>query len=288
MTAYIVKRWPRFDNYVALFTTKLGKPAQRHFIAILIALIIYDGRKNLAGLNRALYAPCHLSSLQRFIGETTWDESEFEQIRSAQLNRQIKRYLQHHRAEGVNIPAFLCIDDTNNPKSGSHTSFASYQYSHLAGGAIRCYCLVTAVLAIGPYVIPLNFRLYRKKADCLAAGQLELFRTKTELAAQLVEEWPPFEGTDTIVLVDSWYLNDTLLKACQKRHFPLIGGLSANRSIRTIACPSLTGLEQFAPQLPKEAYHWVKVGGQSFNLAGVEAHLKGDWAVKLIVSLRAA
>ncbi len=44
MTTYIVNRWPRFDNFVALFTIKLAKPAQRHFTPLLIAFIIYDGR----------------------------------------------------------------------------------------------------------------------------------------------------------------------------------------------------------------------------------------------------
>ena len=56
MTPFILKRWPRFDNFMALFTTKLGKPAQRHFIALIMAFIIYDGRKNIASLNRALFA----------------------------------------------------------------------------------------------------------------------------------------------------------------------------------------------------------------------------------------
>src|SRR5512140_2866075 len=104
MTTIILKRWPRFGNWLALFEAKLGKPAQRHLSALLIALIIFDGRKNLAGLNRALYAPCHLSSLHRFIGEASWDETEFEQIRLEELNRQIRRYLQHQRVKGLNIP----------------------------------------------------------------------------------------------------------------------------------------------------------------------------------------
>src|SRR5215212_7360830 len=161
MTDYIVNRWPHFSNFLALFTTNLAKPAKRHLAALLIALIIYDGRKNIAGLNRALFAPKHPSSLNRFLSEATWNEEQLEQTRQAELNRRIRRYLDSHQAKAVKVPAMLCIDDTNNPKSGTHRPWASYQYSHLLGGLVRCYCLVTALLVIGPYAVPLSLQLYR-------------------------------------------------------------------------------------------------------------------------------
>jgi SRSO17 transposase len=284
MTPYILKRWPRFDNFVALFTTKLAKPAQRHLVALLIGLIIYDGRKNLAGLNRALFAPCHASSLQRFIGEASWDEHQFEQIRLGELNRRVRRYLQAHRAKGQSVPAFLCIDDTNNPKTGGHTPWASYQYSHLAGGLVRCYCLVTAVLVIGPYAIPLSFQLYRKKADCLKAGRRQLYLSKTALAARLIEQWQVPDGTQPFVLLDSWYVCDDIFEVCAKRHFTLIGGLKANRQLTTTACPKLTSLSEFSPILPKTAYQLVTLEKRSFRVAGVTAQLKGGQSVKIVVS----
>ncbi len=85
MTAYILNRWPHFSNFLALFTANLTKPAQRHLAALLIGLIIYDGRKNIAGLNRALFAPKHSSSLNRFLSEANWDEEHLEQTRQAEL-----------------------------------------------------------------------------------------------------------------------------------------------------------------------------------------------------------
>jgi SRSO17 transposase len=285
MTAFILKRWPRFDNFVVLFTTKLGKPAQRHFITLLIAFIIYDGRKNIASLNRALFSPCHTSSLWRFIGESDWDEQEFEQTRLNELNRRVRRYLETYRAKGQNVPAFLCIDDTNNPKTGTKTPWASYQYSHLAGRLVRCYCLVTAVLVVGPYAIPLSFQLYRKKGECVKSqsqGQAE-YVAKTELAVRLIKGWQPPEGTQPFVLADSWYVCDELFAICKEHGFTLIGGLKANRLITTIACPKLAALSEYAPQLPKAAFQVVTLGKQTFHLAGVEARLKGGQAVKVVV-----
>lgn len=287
MIPYILNRWPRFDNFVNLFTAKLGKPAQRHFIALIIAFIIYDGRKNIAGLNRGLFAPWHNSSVWRFIGESAWDEQDFEQTRLDELNRRVRRYLETYRAKGQNVPAFLCIDDTNNPKSGLKTPWASYQYSHLAGGLIRCYCLVTAVWVVGPYTIPLSFQLYRKKDECLKAkaqGQHQVeYVAKTELAVRLIKGWQPPEGTQPFVLADSWYVCDELFAICKERSFTLIGGLKANRLISTTARPKLTALSEYAPLLSKAAYQPVTLGKQTFQLAGLEAHLKGGQSVKVVV-----
>lgn len=184
---------------------------------------------------------------------------------------------------GLRVPAFLCIDDTNNPKSGTNTPWASYQYSHLAGGLVRCYCLVTALMVVGPYTMPLSFRLYRKKADCQQAGDGVSYYSKTTLAAQLVEQWQPPEGTQPVVLVDSWYVCDSLFKACELRNFKLIGALKANRQLSTTACPKLTALSEFGPTLHKSAYQLVTLGSHSFREAGVEAQLKAGQRVKVVV-----
>jgi SRSO17 transposase len=287
MTDYIVKRWPRFDNFVTLFTTGLTRPAQRHLIALLIAFIIWEGRKNIAGLNRALFAPVHSSTLARFVSEGSWSAQEFEQIRLAYLNRQVRRYLDSHKAHGQTLNAFLCIDDTNNPKTGNCAEGTAYQYSHLAGGLIRCYCLVTAVVVIGPYVIPLSFQLYRPRPKTELSTpppDHQQYPTKIELAVRLIQEWQPPVGTKPFVLADSWYVCDELFEAVQKRNFTLIGGLKANRLITSPACPTLTALSRYAPTVPSSAYQLVTLGKQRFELAGVAATLKGGRAVKLVIS----
>lgn len=288
MTAYIVNRWPHFSNFLNLFTAKLSKPATRHLTALLIALIIYDGRKNIAGLNRALFAPRHPSSLNRFVSETNWDEKGLEQTRQAELNRRIRHYLSTHQAKGVRIPAFLCIDDTNNPKSGLRTPFATYQYNHLAGGLVRCYCLVTALMVIGPYTVPLALQLYRKKEDCHKEGRLQDYVSKTELAARLILAWQPPTDTQPIVLVDSWYVCDEVIAACDKGHFTLIGAVKANRCIATSANSQLLNLSEYAPQLPASAYQFVTLEKQRVMVAGVRVYLKGGRAVKLVVGRQLA
>ena len=274
MTEYIIKRWSRFGNYLTLFSKGLGEPARKHLLTVIVGLIIWDGAKNVANLNRALFAPTHPSSLWRFIGEAGWDEDQLEQTRLDYLNQHVKTYLAEQCAKGVSVPVFLCIDDTNNPKTGTKTAWASYQYSHSHGGLIRCWCLVTALLVVGPYTIPLTFQLYRKAVDCGAASPKVAYVSKTELACRLVRQWQPPVGTKPFVLVDSWYVCDELMKVCREREFTLIGGLKANRLVKTTCTKKFVGLSEYAPSLPKTAYQFVTLGSQKFELAGVEAEFR--------------
>jgi len=99
-----------------------------------------------------------------------------------------------------------------------------------------------------------------------------------------VQEWQPPEGTQPFVLTDSWYVCEELLEATTQRGFTLIGGVKANRLVTTPACPKLTALSSYAPQLPKSAYQLVTLGKQRFRLAGVVATFKGGRTVKLVVS----
>lgn len=99
MLPFILNRWSRFSNYLALFEGKLGKPATQHFRHFLVALILYLGTKNITGLNRAAFNRCHLSSFDRFLTEGSWKIEEFDQIRQADLNRHIRRFLDKYTAK---------------------------------------------------------------------------------------------------------------------------------------------------------------------------------------------
>lgn len=274
MTDLILNRLPRLGKYLTLFDQKLGRPARQHFIHLILAFLIYDGPKNLAGLNRASFNRRHLSSADRFLTEVAWPEEQWEQLRFADLSRRAKRFLQHQQAKAQKVPIFLCLDDTNNPKSGNQTSGVSLQYSHLQGRLVLSYCLVTAVLVVGPWVIPYDFKLYRRKAECERRGNLEQFRDKLSLAAELIAQWQPFEQTEPIVVVDSWYSGPAVLSACAKRNFTLICGLPSNRCIKAATNGAWRQLKEYAASLSASAYHSVTVGAQRWHLAQLISPLK--------------
>ena len=298
MLLYILKRWSRFGNYLALFETGLNQAATRHFRHFLVAFILYVGTKNITGLNRSTFNRCHLSSFDRFITEGSWEARDFERIRLDYLNRKLRRFLDTRQAKGQLVPAFLCIDDTNNPKVGHKADWVSRQYSHLAGGNILCWCMVTGIMVVGDYTIPFSFRLYRRKEDCIAKGQPQLYRSKLELAIQLIEEWQPPQGTKPLVLVANWYLSQSLLEVCERRGFSLIAGIKSNRTISLLdedkqradtnqnqsQSQKKLSLKELGTNLAASAYQPVTLGKQRWLMASRTVALKGGYRVKLVIS----
>ena len=285
MLENIIARWPRFGNYLSLYLPLLSKTGQLHFIRLLIGFISYDGAKNLTGLNHATYDQRHLSSVCRFIGESAWDEEEFEQLRYVDLNRRVRRYIESERAHGREPRLYLCIDDTNNPKRGEKAAGVSYQYSHLAGGLILCQCLVTAIIVIGDFAIPIEYKLYRRQSECEDKKQAGEFISKTDLAKMLVEKFqPPTEDVIVYVVVDSWYTNEKLITTCQQRKFIFVGGLMSNRAIMLNGEQTYQKVSEYAAKLSAKDYHSVTVGNQRWRVRGERVHLKGGLVGKVVFS----
>jgi hypothetical protein len=275
---------PRFDKYLARFDGFFGHPARQPFLHLVLALLIYDGAKNLTGLNRATFNRRHLSCLDRFVTEVRWDENQVEQTRFEDLCGRARKWLSKQQAKGVRVPVFVCIDDTSNPKTSDGASGVSPQYNHLHRRIELSYCLVTAVLVVGCWVIPYQFQLYRRQAECIGRGQAGQLRDKLSLAADLIRGWQPFEQTAPIVVVDSWYTGPQVLQACQARGFTLIGGLNARRGLRLNQSKELVQVKHYQASLPNSAYHFVTVNGRKWQLASGVAELKGGWSGRVVLA----
>ena len=80
---------------------------------------------------------------------------------------------------------------------------------------------------------PLQAHLYRQRSVCEAEGGP--FQSKVDLAVDEIEQFEPVPGTQTHVLIDSWFHCKRVRRAAQKRGFAVSGGLKSNRVMRLIA-----------------------------------------------------
>ena len=77
--------------------------------------------------------------------------------------------------------------------------------------------------------VPVGVRLYLKKEYCREKGIA--FRSKNQLAAELIRNFTPPRILHVTVLFDSWYLNATLVEVCQQKGYPYISQSKSNRTI---------------------------------------------------------
>ena len=79
------------------------------------------------------------------------------------------------------------------------------------------------------YSFTWGFRSYFRETYC--EEHKIPFKSKLDLAVELIQEYPMSNDEQVYVLVDSWYTGRKVIEACHQRGFRFIGGLRPNRNI---------------------------------------------------------
>lgn len=157
-----------------------------------------------------------------FLIQSPWDE---EQVLKHLAMDQLKDLYRPGE------PVFLIIDDSKKAKRGKHVEAVLKVFDPAAKQFITGHQFVTATLYYRGVTIPFAIRLYlnRKSAKTLK----RLFKKLTALAVEILEalQLPDAFKTKVYVLVDSFYFNQTILKAAKAKGFFTIGALKKNRNL---------------------------------------------------------
>src|SRR5690606_34437550 len=104
---------------------------------------------------------------------------------------------------------------------------------------------------------PLVPQMYRNKAVC--EQENVPFQSKIELMETIIAAFEPVAGTQTHVLLDSWYTAKKIWKAAKERDFLITSGLKSNRQLRIDAPASSKGwswlrLDAYAARLSEDDF----------------------------------
>jgi len=166
-----------FDD---LFRTHIQRRRFREYVAGL--LLPRDRNKTLTALVgaepivQAQTAP--VQQVQYFLSEAEWEAE-------AMTSRQIALL----RAEPLTAPhaaGALVIDETGVRKDGTHTAHVGYQYLGTIGKTANGIVAVTSLWADERVYYPLHVRPYTPAARLAGGKQHPAFRTKPQLALELV------------------------------------------------------------------------------------------------------
>ena len=191
----------KLGAFLADVVLAMGRIERKQHAEEYIRGLLMDGeRKSIEPMANRLPGG-DVQALQQFVNQSPWP---FEGVR-ASLARKVEQEF---------VPeAYWLIDEVSFPKQGEHSVGVARQYCGALGKTANCQVAVTLDLGIEESSTPLDWALYlpekwandrvrRKEAGVTEAVT---FRTKPELALDLIDEVKGWGLQGRLVLADSAY-----------------------------------------------------------------------------------
>jgi hypothetical protein len=214
--------------------------------------LITGGKATVRHIASRLVEPADQSSLNRFLTLYEWDE---ERLNGRRLDLLQSSEETRWRREGV-----VAIDDTLLPKRGRKMPGAGKLFDHSSGRYVHAQCLVTSHYADLKRDYPVGFRQYLKHGS-REAGE-HGFKTKMELAVELVEECEEMGVAAENYVFDAWFLSRELAGHVEAHGKGWVSRLKSNRIVHT--GEGGMGIREWAESLPREAFKEVRALGRRY------------------------
>ncbi|PUA34786.1 hypothetical protein C8Z91_33460 [Paenibacillus elgii] len=105
----------------------------------------------------------------------------------------------------------------------------SFQYSHEEGKSVWCHNLVITHVVSDGQSYAFDFRPYYQSEYCEA--RRIPFKSKNDLAVEMIEIFPVNDDERVYFLMDSWYTSEKVVNACNCKGFQVIVTIKTNRLI---------------------------------------------------------
>ena len=190
----------------------LSKPQCRHFLLYLVGLIWlikFHSTREIA----TQFAKSLPDNLQRFLNG------------SPKKRQRLQNANQDHIASLANgsQETLVVIDATTCPREGK--KIQGLGIHHSADGLVKGQCAVTCVLKIGVQCLAWAVSGYQPKAFC-AEGT---FKSKIDLAVEILTSLQDQLRTSVTVLMDSWYTCAPVLNPIIEAGWRFVAALKSNR-----------------------------------------------------------
>lgn len=261
----------RLRQFAAAFDACFSAPQRRHFVTVLLALLLCREPRTLTGLRRQVAGGRSVAALSRFLAAAPWStaavaatwrarfDGQVRQLVAAEHARQRRtRPRRRGRPVATQVVGYLIGDDSTMQKpKARRMEGVGRHYSTTVGKPVVGHSLVQGLYVVAGRRCPLAPQLYRQEAVCRAEGVP--FRSKIALMVETIRSFVPLPGTRTHVLLDSWYGAKAIWRAARARGFLITSGLKANRALRVpdAAAPGRwrwQKLADYAAALPPAAY----------------------------------
>lgn len=273
-------------RYASKFDPLFANAQQRqHFREYVSGLIVAE-QPTVQAINGLFVEHNDQSALNKFLTQAAWDEQALN-TRRVQLEKEALQ-----RAIVSARHGYLVVDDTLAHHVGQQIELIAQLWDHAEHRYSWAHNLVTSFYVNGAHQFPVNFRLwlqFQAKAErhalltqraalaqsptldqqraylqaliCFGTRQ-QAYRTKQQLAAELVSDAVAQALPFTTVLFDSWYLHTPLLDTIAAHHKDWIGGLPKDRLVQWQG--EWLQVQAYLKTIPAQAYRPVQIGLQTY------------------------
>ena len=289
---------PRLGQYLLRYWQCFSKPQYKYFVTILLGLMLCQGSSTLSGVIGQVEGQVTLSGTSRFLSGAPWSAEQVSHtwfsyfssemaplVQAEHARRRAKRPKRRGRPKATVVTGYLIGDDSVMQKvRGKKMGGLGYHYSSTAEKTVKGHCLVQALYVLLGRRCPLAPKMYRTKAVC--EQERVPFQSKVDLMETIITDFEPVCGTQTHVLLDSWYTAKKIWKAARERGFLITSGLKCNRQLCIDDPNSPKGwswqrLDAYAAQLSNEDFTRVEWPSASDPARWVYAHVVSTRVKKL-------
>lgn len=218
-------------KFIFALQLQMSTPQRNHLLHLVHGIILCEGRKNISQIRNATGDYRDLSCITKFLKHSTWCVNRMQRRRIQFL---IEKLRQARAKQGDHRPiTFFIVDDSSckKDKSTKHIEGLDFHYSHEDKKGAWSHCIVTAHVVSADYSLAWDFRSYFREEYCKVHKLA--FKSKNDLAVELIEAYEASDHEQVYVLMDSWYTSQKLVDACNAKGFHIIGAVKTNRTI----CP---------------------------------------------------
>jgi SRSO17 transposase len=217
-------------------------------------LIVLPTRKNVLSISRSFVDCKDQSAVNNFITDSGWDEKAFHDAGIKMVRDEVEK---RRILYGV-----LLIDDTINEKDGKHIEGVGTYWDHSQNKYVQGHNVITTYYVTPEFSVALDFAIYRKKEDC-APGE---FRTKVEIARELISKAVGYGLPITRVVFDSWYATRDLIEHIEASGIKeWVTQAKSDRVVLSDDNRTETNLADYPGTIPEEGFRPVEIYTSSFG-----------------------
>lgn len=248
MINFIATNPPVLQRFLNKFKDVFTKPTFLSFSFYVNGLFLQLKRTNIQSIT-ANIIQANYENMQYFISEAKWDQDE--------LNSRRIQILQSNRTTKSSHKGILSIDDTGCKKWGYKTEGVAVQHYGTENIKTKCNVVVVSAYCDSVKRYPVNHKPYKPKQEFLFGEDDSDFKSKHQLAKELIDDALSKNISFSDIVFDNWYFSNYLIEYIQDNHLSFI---TESESTRLISFKGKwVHADELVKLIPISKFKWVTV-----------------------------